>query len=416
MILWTSFSVPTLLFPTLATSRFGDNYYTSIVFSSFAIGCFPASLLSGKLMRFSHKDKLLVVTNILCSISRILFGLTDYIENEYFFFIFALGCRFLTGLCEGLLTPIYYSCACDLFPDEIAEKIGILELYANIGIILGGPMATLFYETCGYFAVFAIFGFSNLIFGTLIIICFLKTDEIPVFKQEEKQSLSIKKALFSSKDLLLTFFYGFFYWFPNFAILPSYQNYMSTLTSSLYVSAFIYVLKFVGFIIGIIFLKMFNKTRIYEQKMMVFFGIIGIFGLLFYGPEPAFGITNNTTKLILIGISFTIVAMAVQIIFLILCQILIDELLDIFPGEKKLCADFANGLFICLWSIDELFGPLVGGALTGYFGYDRSATLLALITFIYFVFYWLFIGNKKSYHNLNEEKEVTDNVKKEDIT
>ena len=79
-------------------------------------------------------------------------------------------------------------------------------------------------------------------------------------------------------------------------ILTGFQTYFATLTPNLYVSALVYSMILVGMILGVYVIKIFYEQK-YENKMLFLFGVIVMIGLTFYGPDPAFGISDNILKL-----------------------------------------------------------------------------------------------------------------------
>lgn len=412
LLIFSAYSTPILLLPSLATERSVNSICLAIIFSAFPMGAFPASILIGKLMRFHRKDKLLLVFNVISCCSRFSMGLLYYIEDPTWFFILGTVARFITGLAEGALIPITYSFIPDLFPDDMMVKFGILEIWGSVGTIMGAPLSSLIYEQLGYFPVFAIMSSANLIIGMFIIIVFLKSDSILSFKKAEKDSLPLKDALFNKKSILLNFFYLFIFFFPNFMIQTGYQNYMETLTSSLYISAAIYSLILVGMIVGVYIIKKCYSQK-YERKIMFFFGLLIIIALTFYGPDPIYGITDNTLEIIIIGISFFVVGIAIEVIFLIITKILINELLDVFPGEKELCADFANGMFVASFTLDQFLGPYFGSFVNEYMGYERTGTFFAMMISVYFCLYWNLTGKTREYNTMVEEAENIPNKEKE---
>jgi len=403
LLIYSSYSTPILLLPALAAQRSLDSVLVAIIFMAFPLGAFPASLIIGKLMRFYKKDRLLLIFNTVASLSRLCIGILYYIEDPTVFFVVAFLARLFTGLAEGALIPITYSFIPDLFPDDMMVKIGTIEIWGSMGIIIGAPLSSMIYEEVGYFLVFAIMASLNLIIGMLIIICFLNSEFLVSFKKSEKNSLSMKEAFFQNKSLLWNFFYLFIFAFPYNIILTGYQNYMDTLTSSLLVSSIIYSLLLVGMILGVFVIKF--KKKKYEKQMLFINGIITILALVFYGPDPVFGITDNVSKIVLIGFAFLVAGTAMEVIFLIMTKVMISDLLEVFPEEKELCTDFANGLYLACFTLDQLFAPLVGSILNSYLGYASTGTCYALIALIFFLLYWIFIGRKPDYDHMVEEKE-----------
>ena len=118
LLVFSAYSTPILLLPSLAADRSISNICLAIIFSAFPIGAFPASIAIGKLMRFYRKDKLLLFFNIVSSLSRFSIGLLYFIEDSTWFLVVAFIARFFTGVAEGALIPITYSFIPDMFPRQ----------------------------------------------------------------------------------------------------------------------------------------------------------------------------------------------------------------------------------------------------------------------------------------------------------
>ena len=417
LIVFSAYSTPILLLPSLAAQRSLSSFSVALILMSFPIGALPASLFIGKLMRFYKKSQLLMLFNALASISRFCMGLLYYIDDPTYFMLFAFFSRLLTGISEGMLIPITYSFIPDLYPDESMEKLGILEIWGSVGAVLGAPMATLIYGQLGYVMVFTIMSSINLVVGMLIILCAFDSFPFVKFEKNHKEMLPIRKAIFKNREVLLAFFYIFIFHFPTYMIQTGFQNYMATLTDNLIVSAVVYSLILVGMIFGVVWIKYVHRQK-FERITLKISGLLIIFAVWFYGPDPVFGISDDTTKIVLIGGSFLVVGAAVEVIFLIVTKVLRIELLVVFPGENELCADFANGLYLACYTLDELLAPMTGSLLNNFLGYARTGGFYGVKALVYFAVYWSFTRKitEEGYDNMVEEKKIDGSPKEQEET
>lgn len=407
MIIFSSYSTPILLLPILAKLKSISNFEISLILSSFPIGAFPASILIGKLMRFHKKDRLLLLFTVISFVARFTMGTLYFIEDNTVLVAVGFLARMIAGIAEGALIPIIYSFVPELFPKEMMEKMGILEIWGSIGVIIGSPIASILYEQFGYFSVFCIMSSFNLVVGFLIITLFLKSDMIVEFKASEKPSMPIKQALFSNKAVLLNSFYLFLFFFPTYMIQTGYENYFTSyLTDNLYLAAFVYTLILFGMVIGVYFIKYFFQKQ-YKKKMFFISGIVVIVALFFYGPDPFFNIRNTAFKISLVGAAFFFVGFATEIIFLIVTKQLILDLLVVFPNEKALCGDFAIGIYAACFALDQFLGPIIGDFLNTILSYERTGSFFSLILIIFMIIYWGIMRNEENpYEDLVEEEEV----------
>lgn len=79
--------------------------------------------------------------------------------------------------------------------------------------------------------------------------------------------------------------------------------------------------------------------------------------------------------------------------------------MEIFPGEKELCSDFANGMFTACFSLGQFIAPYFSNFANNYMGYERTGTFFAFIFSIYFCAYWMFSDEKTNYKTMIEENE-----------
>ena len=98
LLVFSSYSIPTLLLPALCSQRSLNSSIMAVIFMAFPVGAFPASLLIGKLMRFYDKDRLLLIFNTIASVSGFCIGLLYYIEDPLTFFVIGFLARLSTGI------------------------------------------------------------------------------------------------------------------------------------------------------------------------------------------------------------------------------------------------------------------------------------------------------------------------------
>lgn len=387
-MIYSEYSAPILLFPELAASRFLSTIEIGFIFSAFPVGAFPATLIIGNKMRFYKKQNLLLIFFSLSCLSRFILGIVYYIEDPVTFFTISFLARLFSGMAEGAALPVLFSFIPELYPKDMAIKYGILELGGLVGNCLGGPLAAMIYSFSDYFSVFTYMSFVNLIIGNSIIyFCLRGYDN--VYDQSEKKALPMREALFSNPNVIWNTVYLGLTSLPYYMLQSSYDLYISTLTQEKWIQSLVYSMIVLGMSLGVFVLMKFEFTH-YQNQILFYSGIAEIIFGTFLGPDLIYGIEDNTTKLILIGISLFIVGFSLDIIFINLTKILIDDLLEVFPEETDLCSDFANGLYFAGFNLDEFVGPIFGGLIYHYMGYESIGTIYSLVLLVFFVNYWIF--------------------------
>ena len=407
LMMYASHSAATIFFPILAKTRNLNTILIGLFFSAFPVGSFPASLYIGKLMRFYRKDRLLLFFNICLCLARFFVGTLYYNEDVQLFFIIAFISRFLTGVAEGCVTPVLYSYIPELFPADMMVKFGILEIWGSSGVIIGGVATSYIYEEWGYFAVFWVTSLFNVFFGSLVILFGLRSERIEIFSHKEKKSLPMRTALFENQAVMWNFFYLFFIFFPNYMILPGYELYIKTLSNDVYIASIIYGFIFLGMIVGVFVISWAYEDH-KQSRFLFFSGGVLIVALLFFGPDPVFGITDVPVQLTLIAVAFLATGIVMEVVFLIITKKLINDLYEVFPEDKNLCADFANGLFTACFGMDQLVAPIFGSMLNIYLGYENSGACFSLlILMVFFIGYWVTqsLMKTRKYEEMSEERQ-----------
>lgn len=385
LIVFSAYGAPILLYPQLAADREINIHLIGFFFSAFPIGSFPSSLYVGKIMGNTRKFNLLMFFNFLSSVSRFLFGFLVYVDEPNWFFVLSFLLRFITGVAEGALIPIIYSYVPDLYPNDYIVKYGILEFMGSVGIIIGSPLATLLFNFINFFWVFASMGIFNLVVGTIIIFAISQNqDLVPI--EEDGKTLPLAKTFFSPR-ILMNFLYLSIFAIPNYMILAGLEKYITTLSNDLNITAALYSLIFVGLILGVLFIKFFYVEK-HKFRILFISGVIEMALISLYGPEPLYGITDSNVKLILIGLSFLVCGLVMDIIFLLITDILLSELMILYPKEPNLCRDFSSGLFIGSMNFDELAGPILGTLVIDNFGYERIGSFCMIFELTFFLIYW----------------------------
>lgn len=408
-MIYSEYSAPILLFPEVAETRSLTSVEISVIFSAFPVGAFPISIYIGKKMRFYKKQNLLLIFFSLSCLSRFFLGIVYYIENSATFFAVSFLARLLSGMAEGAALPVLFSFIPDLYPKDVAIKFGILELGGLIGNCLGGPLAALIFSFSDYFSVFSYMSVFNLIIGNSIIYFCLKGDEfVGVYDESEKKSLPMKNALLSNPNVLWNTIYLGLTSLPYYMVQSSFDLYIKTLTPEKSIQSLVYAMIVLGMGVGVFVLMKFNFSY-YERQILFYGGIAEIIFTTFFGPDTLYGIEDSTTKMILIGIAFFVVGFSLDVIFINLTKILIDDLLEVFPEETELCSDFANGLYFTGFNLDEFIGPIFGGVINFYLGYERIGTIFSLILLVFFVNYWIFKKPSAGGNGMQENKRLSQN-------
>ena len=159
-------------FPDVARERGISSEWIGFIFSCYPLGGVFFSLLLGKMMRKWGRKRILFIGLLIQTIGIILFGILDNIDDGKTFLSLAITSRLLQGIGMSSCNSIVFAFIPTLYPDSIDEKIGLLEMSAGIGLMLGPLMGSLIYLIGGYEVPFYLMGaiFMILIYPILRIL------------------------------------------------------------------------------------------------------------------------------------------------------------------------------------------------------------------------------------------------------
>lgn len=122
---FTTYALPLSFYPALADSLGFSKFAIGFVFSISSVGSLICSFMLGKFMRFMPKDSLMLIFQIINSISTFLFGfMTLFMESHFLFYFLSVVLRFVNGFSMGGFFTVVYSLVPDYWPDDISRRIG----------------------------------------------------------------------------------------------------------------------------------------------------------------------------------------------------------------------------------------------------------------------------------------------------
>lgn len=404
---YTGYGLPVTLYPQIALAHGLDSTLTGVVLGLFPLGGFFISCLTGKVMRFYRKDKLLIFFLVGTCISKFVFGCVYFIDDENWFLVVSILSRLTLGFCFTAFQTICISLIPEAWPNQIVEMLSYYTLFLNCGLIAGPILGSLIAYFLNFFWVFTIFTAIHFVIGMFGILKFLKIEGISQFL-EKRKSLEFSKILGDSTVMILFLFQTLFFGSILF-ISSGFENYIIyDLGGTQSLCAGIYCLNMIGFCISLFAVNKIKNANA-KKKILFLLGSLGIivFNNLF-GPNPLFGIKDTQDELICVALGFFMVGVCHGLMAVLLVPEYKDILRVIFPNDaEELIVDMAPALYLSAYSLAEFANAIVGGIIIDEIGYVWASVIYSVVLCFYFVIYW---GKQwdleRNYAKMVEEEEV----------
>lgn len=148
------------ILPMFLAEKNIDQFWTGIIFSSYAVFHVCSALLCGTIIeRISHK-RVMVVGTITLLKATFVFGVMDYLKPRWLIVMVGVQLCSLQGAASGFIFTAAYSYAAQISGDDVEKKISLIMTVGGLGNITGPFFGSLVYEYMGFACTFALFGAS----------------------------------------------------------------------------------------------------------------------------------------------------------------------------------------------------------------------------------------------------------------
>lgn len=403
-----TYGLPITYFPSVAQSKGFTNLEIGLIFSMYPLFSFIFGFIIGKKMSNIGKKQILISSQIILSLSTLSFGLASLPSQKILCLILALISRGSQGLAVGAYTTTVYSYIPDMWPNEIDQRIVVVEIFLSLGIGVGPLLGSFFYEFCGYLFVFAIPSIILLFIGVILSIFVLPNMNIKANSLEDEQRNMIKKLsfckTFANKEIIYVFFTQVIGGTSFTLIMPGFENKILSLGETPEIASLIFFFQPLGYLLTCIllfFLKCENRKGLFFISL--FFNLLG---LCFIGIDEILSIEKiYVLILITMGLFLNGIITALALVpFLSEC---IQALKINYPDfETPILNNMASGLFNGSLALTEFEGPIIGGILCDFFGFSGCCLIYSLFALVFFLFFASHGNGWKAFYSFfKKEKE-----------
>ena len=146
---YCTYGIPVTYFPQVAKQKGLMDYAIGIIFAMYPLFSFILSFAVVKLLNKWDRRTVIKCSEITLGLSTLLFGFSVYFSNQPLFILTALIGRGIQGMSIGAYITSSYAYVPEYWPDEIDQRITILEMFLSCGIGCGPLLGSFLYEIWG---------------------------------------------------------------------------------------------------------------------------------------------------------------------------------------------------------------------------------------------------------------------------
>ncbi|GLG93155.1 Vesicular acetylcholine transporter [Gryllus bimaculatus] len=396
-----SMSVMAPFFPKEAASKGMSDTLSGFVFGFYALIMFLSSPLFGKILPRVGAKFLLMSGMFVAGGCNIIFGTLAHIESLEIFTLYCFMVRGMEALGASAYATASYVFVVDIFPDNIGSVLGILETFVGLGMSIGPAFGGFLYSIGGFELPFYTLGVLMVLIVP-INFCLLPAGDASSLNKSSgslSQLLRLPSVIIISMVIVVASnTWGFLDptlepHLREFHLTPEKVGLIFLLFSALY---------------GI-FSPLWGwlADRVNNHWAMLTVGLfICSIGLLLLGPSPLLPFLHNTLWLNLVALS--ILGVAVALTLLPTFQGVLDSALDGGCSDEIGTYSMVAGVWSCMYSLGEVIGPLLGGALMDKYGFPLCSTVMAGLCFLLSVITLLYFSTQNSRTCAGKESSTTD--------
>ncbi|XP_076257050.1 MFS-type transporter SLC18B1-like isoform X1 [Rhynchophorus ferrugineus] len=369
-----SMSIMSPFYPAVAMKKGMSETMSGFVFGYYALVVFLSSPVFGKILPKIGAKYIFIYGLFVSGISSIIFGLLDKVDSYVSFVVLSFFIRGLEALGSSAYSTAGYVLIINIFPDNAGAVRGLLETFVGLGMSAGPAVGGVLYTVGGFGLPFYVVGIA-----TVLIAC------LNIFLLEKPQKTDLEKSgslmnLLKLPSVLITCLITIITSMTNSYLDPTLEPHLRKFNLSPSQVGLMFLLLAATYgifspLVGWLTDKLKNYTWLMTSSLLC-----SSVTLLFLGPSPLFvwlddSIWLNIVVLLALGV---FIAMSLMPTY----QYILDSSMK--NGFKECLGTHSviAGLWSSVYSLGEVVGPVLGGALMEHFGFPTVSTVFAALNFI----------------------------------
>ncbi|XP_052737167.1 MFS-type transporter SLC18B1-like [Bicyclus anynana] len=395
-----SMSIMAPFFPREATEKGLSETMCGIVFSFYAVVMFITSPFFGKYLPKIGAKFMFIAGMFMAGACNVLFGTLVLVQDPTMFTVLCFVVRGMEALGASAYSTASYVFVVNAFPDTIGSVLGILETFVGLGMSVGPAIGGLLYSIGGFGLPFYSLGITMVL--TVPINYCLLTDCGEYVSGSKTASIL---RLFKIPSIIITglviVIVSNTWAFLDPTLEPHLRQFgLSTNQIGLIFLLFSSLYGIFSPIWGWV------ADRVHNHWCMMVWGLfLSTIGLLLLGPCPF--IPGLPTDLWLDLVALSILGISVALTLLPTFQGVLTS--SIYEGgcpEALATYSAVAGVWSCCYSLGEVLGPALGGALSEMYGFPLCSTLCAAACFTMAVITLTFFSLRESSKWVEAESEA----------
>ncbi|XP_048742491.2 MFS-type transporter SLC18B1-like [Ostrea edulis] len=365
----TCYSLIAPFFPAEAEKKDVSQTVVGMIFGVFELVIFLSSPVLGNYITKIGSKFMYLSGAMIGGTCAILFGVLDKSPDGITYIVMCFLCRTIEAFGCAMLITASFAIVANVFPDNVATMLGVLETASGIGVIVGPSVGGLLYEIGGFGLPFFVVGSITILNAVVGYFLIENTDETP---RSGSQSMFFLLRnpftwIISFTIASGTFTIGFLH--PTLALHVAKLQELKGKTALIGLMFLISggIFSFTAPVFGY-----FTDKKGYVKSMMAAGCLTAALGFLLMGPTPIGD--QLPFELWSVIVSLALVGLGLGCAIIPTFRSLMDSAKALKMEENMDTYGVVAGLYNSCYSFGEFLGPTVGSALVDRFGFDWSAT------------------------------------------
>ena len=378
-----TYGIPITYFPQVAKMRGLMDYAIGLIFAMYPLCSFISSFIIFKMLNRFDRQQVIKCSQIVLGLSTLMFGFSTYFSHNSVFIFFAVIGRGFQGMAIGSYTIASYAYVPDSWPEDLDQRIIILEIFLSFGIGVGPVLGSLIFEIWGYISIYIVPGVLIIVIG-FILAHFCLPIAQKGSNETKKQVLNFGESL-KIKEIIYIFFAAVIDITSLTLIMPEFENKIIDLEGSPQTASLIYSMQAIGYVIACI-LQLIVK---FENRLGLFFLslLFNLLSLILLGLDQLVPM-NNFDVFMLMGTGLFFMGWSVAFSLIPFISEAMIILKKNFPNrQEETISNMSSSLFNAAIAVAEFSGPILGGVLEDCFGFSNACLLFALVSLLFFILF-----------------------------